>query len=89
VPTAWRRRTPAGVRVFRVAPHAFVDLYRGTWHAGPLWGEAPDLRLLQPPSFMTRTRSTTTRSSSTMRTPSSPVHKMRRWCVSCLASAEN
>ena len=40
-------------------------------------------------SFMTRTRSTTTRSSSTMRTPSSPVHKMRHGCVSCLASAEN
>ena len=45
VPTAWRRRTP---RVFRVAPHAFVELYRGTWHAGPLWGEAPERRLLQP-----------------------------------------
>ena len=33
---------PAGVRVFRVAPHTFVKLHRGTWHAGPLWGEAPE-----------------------------------------------
>ena len=29
---------PAEVRVFRVAPHTFVKLHRGTWHAGPLWG---------------------------------------------------
>ena len=33
---------PAAVRVFRVAPHTFVKLHRGTWHAGPLWGEAAE-----------------------------------------------
>lgn len=30
---------PAKVSVFRVAPHTFVKLHRGTWHAGPLWGQ--------------------------------------------------
>ena len=33
---------PAAVRIFRVAPHTFVKLHRGTWHAGPLWGEAAE-----------------------------------------------
>ena len=31
------KASPAAVRVFRVAPHTFVKLHRGTWHAGPLW----------------------------------------------------
>ncbi len=25
-----------------VAPHAFVKLHRGTWHAGLLWGEVAE-----------------------------------------------
>lgn len=31
---------PTRVQVFRIAPHNFVKLHKGTWHAGPLWGEA-------------------------------------------------
>ena len=33
---------PAKVEVFRVAPHTFVKLHCGTWHAGPIWGEAAE-----------------------------------------------
>ena len=33
---------PAAVRVFRIAPHTFVKLHRGTWHAGPIWGAAAE-----------------------------------------------
>lgn len=32
---------PAAVQVFRIAPHTFVKLHRGTWHAGPIWGNDP------------------------------------------------
>lgn len=32
---------PAQICVFRVAPHTFVKLHKGTWHAGPLWGDDP------------------------------------------------
>lgn len=31
---------PARIEVFRIAPHNFVKLHKGTWHAGPLWGDA-------------------------------------------------
>ena len=33
---------PSNVHVFRIAPHTFVKLHQGTWHAGPLWGHDPE-----------------------------------------------
>ena len=29
------------MRAFRVPPGNFVQLHKGTWHAGPLWGPDP------------------------------------------------
>lgn len=29
------------MRAFRVPPGHFVQLHKGTWHAGPLWGRDP------------------------------------------------
>ena len=34
------RPDPSHLRAFRIPPGVFVKLERGTWHAGPLFGEA-------------------------------------------------
>jgi len=31
--------TPADIRAFRIPPHCFIALSRGTWHAGPYFTE--------------------------------------------------